>query len=113
MKIVIPTNSKDGLNAEIAEHFGRAKIFLIYDSETKNFEICLNPEVTGGAELPPDFLRRQGAEAVIAFSLGPKAYEKFKNYNIPIYKPIEGVIADNLQGFEDNKLKKITKDDIF
>ena len=34
MRIVIPTNNKKGLNAQIAEHFGRASNFLIYDTET-------------------------------------------------------------------------------
>ena len=58
MKIAIPTNNKKGLEDTVAEHFGRAKNFLIYDTETKSFEIYPNPEVIGGKEFPPDFLYR-------------------------------------------------------
>ena len=113
MKIAIPTNDKKGLEDTVAEHFGRAKNFLIYDTETKSFEIYLNPEVIGGKEFPPDFLYRLGVKAVIVFSLGPKALEKFKKYNIKMYKAIEGTILDNLQKFNDNKLKELKKEDIF
>jgi len=39
--------------------------------------------------------------------------EKFKKYNIKMYKAIEGTILDNLQKFNDNKLKELKKEDIF
>jgi len=112
MTIVIPTNRKS-LKDEVALHFGQAKNFLIYDTETKSFNIYPNPEIAGETELPPDFLHRQKVEIVIAFSLGPRAFEKFKNYNIKMYKAIEGTILDNLQKFNDNKLKELKKEDIF
>ena len=112
MKIAFATNGEN-LKAKIALHFGRAKSFLIYDTETKSFEIYPNPEVIGGKEFPPDFLYRLGVKAVIVFSLGPKALEKFKKYNIKMYKAIEGTILDNLQKFNDNKLKELKKEDIF
>jgi len=113
MKIVIPTNNKEGLNAQIAEHFGRASNFLIYDTETESFEIFPNPEVTGGKEFPPDFLERQGVKSVIVFSLGALAYKKFKNYNIKMYKAIKATIADNLKKFEDGNLGELKEEDIF
>jgi len=113
MKIAIPTNDKKGLEDTVAEHFGRAKNFLIYDTETKTSNIYPNPEAAGESQLPPDFLHSQGVDAIVVFSLGPKALEKFKKYNIKMYKAIEGTILDNLQKFNDNKLKELKKEDIF
>ncbi len=113
MKIAIPTDSKKGIDDKVAEHFGRASNFLIYDTGTESFEIFPNPEVAGGKEFPPDFLYRQGVEAVIVFSLGSKALGKFKNYNVKMYKAIKGTIKENLQKFKDNELKELTKKDIF
>ena len=110
MTIVIPTNRKS-LKDEVALHFGQAKNFLIYDTETKSFNIYPNPEVAGGTELPPDFLHRQKVEIVITFSLGQMAFEKFKNYNIKMYKAIKATIADNLKKFEDGKLQELKKED--
>ena len=111
MKIAIATN-RESLKDEIALHFGRAKSFLIYDTETKSFEIYPNPEVMGGKEFPPDFLHRQEAEAVIVFGLGAMAYKKFKGYNVKMYKAIRGTIAVNLQKFEDGKLQELKEEDI-
>jgi len=113
MKIAIATNKEGSLGDEVASHFGRAKSFLIYNTETRSFEIHLNPEVAGKAEFPPDFLYRQKVEVVIVFSLGYMAYKKFKNYNIKMYKADKVTSAENLQKFEDNKLKELTKKDIF
>jgi len=113
MKIAIPTDNKNGLNDKVAEHFGRAKNFLVYDTEKKSSEIFENPEVVGTGEFPPDFLNRQKIEAVIVFSLGPMAYNKFQNFRIEMHKAIQGSIADNLKKFEAGELGKLRKEDIF
>jgi predicted Fe-Mo cluster-binding NifX family protein len=113
MKIVIPTNGKRGLEDTVAEHFGRAKNFLIYNTETKNFEIHPNPETGGGTEFPPDFLHRQKVIAVIVFSLGPMAFEKFKKYDIKMYKADKGTLTENLEKFKENQLKNLSPEDIF
>jgi len=113
MKIAIPTDGKQGIEDTVAEHFGRAKNFLIYDTKKKNFDIHLNPEVSGETELPPDFLHRQNVKAIIVFSLGPMAYNKFKSYNIKMYKAVKGAIAKNIRKLEDDKLRGLQKQDIF
>ena len=112
MKIALATNGEN-LKAKIALHFGRANNFLVYDTETKSFEICSNPEVTGGAKLPPDFLHHQEVAVVIAFSLGPMAFEKFKKFGIKTYKAIEGTISENIKLLEEAKLSPLNKEDIF
>ena len=113
MKIAIPTNNKKGLEDTVAEHFGRAKNFLIYDTETKTSNIYLNPEVAGEAQLPPDFLHGQKVDIIIVFSLGPMAYNKFKNYHIKMYKAIPGSIFENVKRFEKGNLGELKKEDIF
>ncbi|MBC7074391.1 NifB/NifX family molybdenum-iron cluster-binding protein, partial [Candidatus Parcubacteria bacterium] len=60
-----------------------------------------------------DFLVCKNVNVVTAFSLGPRAFEKFKNYNIKIYKALDGTILDNIQKFKDNKLREIKNKDIF
>jgi len=113
MKIAIPTNNKKGLEDTVAEHFGRAKNFLIYDTETKISNIYLNPEVAGEAQFPPDFLHGQKVDIIIVFSLGPMAYNKFKNYHIKMYKAIPGSILENVKKFEEGNLGELKKEDIF
>jgi len=111
MKIAFAVNGEN-LKAEIAPHFGRAKNFLIYDTETKSFEVYSNPEILG-KELPPDFLNRLGVDVVLAFSLGPMAFEKFKKFGIKTYKTKEGTISENIEFLEKTKLSPLSKEDIF
>ena len=111
MKIAFATDGNN-LKNKVALHFGRAKNFLIFDTEKETFEVFENPEIER-KELPPDFLKSQNVDVVIVFSLGPRAFEKFKNYKIEVLKAIEGTILENLKTFEENKLKKLSKDDIF
>jgi predicted Fe-Mo cluster-binding NifX family protein len=111
MKIAFATDGNN-LKDEVALHFGRAKNFLIFDTEKETFEVFENLELKEKG-LPPDFLKSQNVEVVVAFSLGPMAFEKFKNYKIKVLKAIEGTILENLKAFEENKLKELSKDDIF
>ncbi|MGC8940755.1 MAG: NifB/NifX family molybdenum-iron cluster-binding protein [Candidatus Nanoarchaeia archaeon] len=111
MKIAIATNG-NSLKDEVALHFGRAKNFLIFDTETKCFEVFENPEIKG-KELPPDFLAKKSVNCVITFSLGSRAFEKFQNYKIKVFKAIQGSILNNLKALEENQLKNLTEEDIF
>ena len=111
MKIAFATDG-NSLKDKIALHFGRAKNFLIFDTEKEIFEVFENQEIEG-KEFPPDFLAKQDVKAVIAFSLGPRAFEKFKNYKIEVFKAIEGTILENIEKFKEGKLKKLSEKDIF
>jgi predicted Fe-Mo cluster-binding NifX family protein len=111
MRIALATDGNN-LKDKVALHFGRAKNFLIFDIEKETFEVFENPEIKG-KELPPDFLVKQGVKAVIAFSLGPRAFEKFKNYKIEVFKAIDGTILENIEKFKESKLKKLSEKDIF
>ena len=113
MKIAIPTDDKEGLEDTVAEHFGRARNFLIYDTKTKISNIYPNPEVASGVQLPPDFLHSQRVDIIIVFSLGPMAYNKFKNYHIKMYKAIPGSIFENVKKLKEGNLGELKKEDIF
>ena len=113
MKIAIPTDKEGGLKDMVAEHFGRAKNFLVYDTETKTSNVCPNPEATGGSQFPPDFLHSQKVDVAIVFSLGPMAYNKFKYHHIQMHKAIPGSILRNIKEFEEDSLGELTEKDIF
>jgi len=113
MKIAMAVDKKGSLKERIAEHFGRAKNFLIYDTESDKFDVRKNPEFLGKPELPPDFLHRFKVNAVITFSLGLRAHEKFKSYKIKMYKAIEGTILENITALKEGKLRELTEKDLF
>ena len=112
MKIALPT---DGENLEdlIVSHFGQARNYLIYDTDAKNFEVFSNPEIADQKELPPEFLNKIGVNVVICFNLGQKAFEKFKDFGIEIYRALGKNITENIKDFQEEKLKKLKEEDIF
>lgn len=111
MKIAIPLGDRNGLKGRVAEHFGRAEIFLIYDTETQTVDVLPNPEAEGKKESPPDFLKRRGVGEVIVSGLGSMAREKFKNHNIRIYKAADDTVEENIRKFRKGKLTDLCKDE--
>lgn len=112
MKIALPTDGNK-LEDDIALHFGKAKNFLIFDTEKKDIKIYPNPEIKGEATLPPDFLKNLGVDAVICFGLGLRAFNLFKNHKIKTKKAVEKNIKENINFFQKNELRDLTEEDIF
>ncbi|MCD6148845.1 NifB/NifX family molybdenum-iron cluster-binding protein [bacterium] len=112
MKIVFPTDGNK-LEDEICHHFGRAKNFLIFNTEEKEIKIYPNPEAKGEAILPPEFLKQLGVDAVICFGLGPRAFNLFKNYKIKTKKAAKRTIKENIYLFQKGKLRDLTEKDVF
>ena len=112
MKIAIPTNG-DKLEDEVALHFGKAKNFLIFDTEKENFKVYPNPEAKGEMILPPDFLKGLGVKGVICFGLGSRAFNLFKSYKIKTKKAVKKTVKKNIDLFQKGKLKDLTEKDIF
>jgi predicted Fe-Mo cluster-binding NifX family protein len=106
MKIALATDGKN-LEAEVVRHFGWGKNYLIYNTETKEFQIHPNPEASGKKEFPPEFLNRLGVNVVIVFSLGPKAFDKFKRFGIKLYEAIDKNIAENIKEFQKGNLSSL------
>ena len=110
MKIAFPTNGKD-LEAEMFLHFGRCNNYLIYDTENKSFEIIKNTsEHMGGKGLPPELIKKNGANIMIVADLGKRALQLFSKLDIEVYCKAEGEIQDVLDKFHQGKLEKANKD---
>lgn len=104
-RVAFPTNGNN-IDAEIAEHFGRAQNFLVYDMESGSYEVYANPEVAGKAILPPRFLYQHEVTDVVCFGLGHKAAKLFKELGISVFKAEEGLIRDNIKRFKDSVLSR-------
>ncbi|MFP4046048.1 MAG: NifB/NifX family molybdenum-iron cluster-binding protein [Candidatus Aenigmatarchaeota archaeon] len=82
MKIGIPVVEDKGKDSEVAEHFGRAKYYLIYDSEEdelNSVECESHPE---GTCLPIELLAEESVDAIYAFAMGQRALEMLKRRDI-------------------------------
>ena len=110
MKITFPTNGSD-LNAEMFFHFGRCDNYLIYDTDTKNFNVIKNTsEHMGGSGLPPEIIQKAGTDVMIVSDLGQRALQLFSEFGIEVYCKAEGKIKNVLKDFNEGKLTKANPD---
>ncbi len=86
MKIVFPTESKDGFGAKIAEHFGRCQTYTFLDEKGSIAEVIANTsEHMGGTGLPPKLMKKHGANALVCRGIGPKAISLCNELGINVF----------------------------
>ena len=108
MKVLV-TALGDNMNASVDERFGRAEYFIIYDTDTKNFEAIKNPFLNdqGGVGVSTaKFTVEKGVDAVISGSYGPNALEILRTSSIKLYKAQNGTVQENIDKLLEGKLEK-------
>lgn len=112
MKIAISAQGKD-MESQTDPRFGRAKYFIVVDSETGAFTAYDNsqnlnaPQGAGiqAAKNVKDF----GAETVISGNMGPKAFAALQTAGIAIYTGASGTVQEALEAFKAGKLNQAGK----
>lgn len=109
MKIAIPAR-KDSLESEIDERFGRAKGFIVFDTDTGQYKWASNTQSvqsTQGAGIQSaKNVIDSGAEVLIAGNVGPKAYSILKASGVEVYICDLMTVAAAIDAFKTGKLKK-------
>jgi predicted Fe-Mo cluster-binding NifX family protein len=112
MKIVIPTDNKKGLDDKIAEHFGRCRTYTFLNKEGKIIKIIDNKSLhMGGAGLPPEFLKEEGADVLLCKEIGPRAISLCKDLEIDVYVYKAKTVREIFEMWKDNKIKKAGSED--
>jgi predicted Fe-Mo cluster-binding NifX family protein len=113
MKIVIPTEGKIGLGDKIAEHFGRCNTYTFLDENGKVLEIIDNTsEHMGGQGLPPELMKKHGANVLLCRDLGPRALNLCEEFGIEVYTALAETAGDIFEMWRDGKLKKAGAGDV-
>ncbi|HDQ22398.1 MAG TPA: dinitrogenase iron-molybdenum cofactor biosynthesis protein [Candidatus Uhrbacteria bacterium] len=113
MKIVIPTNSKKGLDDQIAEHFGRCLTYTFLNEKGEVLEIIENiGEHMGGEILPPELMKEHRADVLICHDLGPRALTLCQKLGIEVYTCQTETVKDCFELWQNKKLKKAGLNDV-
>jgi len=114
MKVVL-TALGDNLQAEMDPHFGRARKFILCDTETGEWEMhdnTPNLQAAQGAGIQAaEAVARLGAEAVISGHVGPKAFRVLNSSGIKMYLKEGGTIAEAIEAFKKGALPETGKAD--
>ena len=110
MRICIPTETKDGKQAQVFGHFGSAPYFTIYDTEKDTVEIISNANEhhSHGMCHPMGALNGKNIDAVVCGGMGMRAVQKLNEGGVKTYRAVPGTVADIAEQFSKGSLEEIT-----
>lgn len=113
MKLVIPTNSKKGLDDKIGRHFGRCFTYTFLNEKGEVVEIIDNiSEHMSGEGLPPELMKKHGANILLCRDLGPRALNLCRELGIEVYTCQAETVKEIFEAWKNNKLKKAGIEDV-
>jgi len=109
MKIAVTSTSKD-ISGNMDPRFGRAKYFIVVDTDTNDVvahDNAQNLNAAQGAGIQAaETVARLGAKAVVTGNVGPKAFRALNAAGVKIYLFTEGTVADAIRRFKAGELKE-------
>ena len=115
MKVTVTSQGKE-LSSLVDPRFGRAKYFLVVDTETGEFSVADNSQnlnaVQGAGIQAGKNAADLGAEAVITGHVGPKAFATLQAGGVKIYTGATGTVADAIEQFKAGALEQAGAADV-
>ncbi len=115
MKIVISSTGSD-LSSPVDERFGRAKGFVIFDTESNTFEFADNNQVlntpSGAGIQAAKHVTDLNADILLTGHCGPKAFRALNAAEVKIFIGIKGTVQDALDAFNNNQLELASGADV-
>ncbi len=107
MKIAVTSQGPD-LTSQVDPRFGRAKSFIVLDTDTGEFSVHDNIQNVNAAQgagiqagrIVVDF----GVEAVITGNVGPKAFAALQAANVKVYPRASGTVKEAVEKLKAGEL---------
>lgn len=106
MIVCIPAASNSGPDARLADHFGEAPFFAVFDTASQSlvFTANKNPHKGHGACDPEDKIGDIEFDCILCTSMGKKAVAKFKTSGIIVYQAEADTIQELIPLMNDGRL---------
>jgi predicted Fe-Mo cluster-binding NifX family protein len=115
MKLVV-TSEGESLQSPVDPRFGRAKFFVVIDSETQvvtAIENAVNLNATQGAGIQAGkTIVELGVNSLITGHVGPKAFATLQAGNVEVYTGAAGTVADAVEQLKNHQLKHALSADV-
>ena len=112
MKLVVPTDGSKGLNDKIAGHFGRCQTYTFLSEQGEVTEIINNAsEHGGGPGLPPELIKKHGADVLLCGDIGPRAISLCQELGIDVYVYQANTVREIFDLWRDHKLTSAGAED--
>lgn len=101
----LPTQGKGGLDEVVAERFGRAPTYTLYDTEAGAVEIIPNTsQHMGGIGHLPELLVQQGVNVVLCRGIGPQALALSEKNRITVHSGATGTVREAVEAWRSGRL---------
>ncbi len=110
MKIAFSSRS-DSPGSRLDLRFGRCAVFMVFDSESGEWERLVNPawSASGGAgPQAAQALAERGVKAVVSGAFGPNAFTGLEAAGIEMYAADEDPIEDLLRQMQGGELERVS-----
>ena len=113
-RIVVPTLDKNGLNAQLSEHFGRAPFFTVVDLDedghvTDQKTIANESEHFGGVGHPPDLILQLKPQALITYGMGTRALTMFQDAKVAVLRTDASIVREVIAAYNKSGLEELTE----
>ncbi len=109
MKVAV-TAQGAGPESKLDPRFGRASCFVVFDSETGEYECVDNNQnltlAQGAGIQAAQNVAATGAKAVVSGHVGPKAYMVLDKGGVDIYLGGAGTVAEAFEAFKAGTLER-------
>ena len=115
MKLAITSQSSKP-ESPVDPRFGRAKWFMLYDTDTGRFEPLDNVQnlnaMQGAGIQAAETISRYGVEYLLTGHCGPNAFRTLKAAGIRVIVGVEGTVKEVVEKFKKGELKAVEKPDV-
>jgi predicted Fe-Mo cluster-binding NifX family protein len=115
MRVLITSSDKD-LHSPVDPRFGRAKWFVVVDTESGEYEAAENAQnmnaLQGAGIQAAENAGKLGVECVVTGHVGPKAFRALAAAGIKVFTGAEGTVLQALEEFKRGGLEKSAEPDV-
>jgi predicted Fe-Mo cluster-binding NifX family protein len=113
-RVIVPAEDQKGLNARLAEHFGRAPYFTVVElsenGEVANVKTVPNVgEHAGGMGQAHDHILELKPTAIIVYGMGPRGLITFQNAGVAVLKANSNTVGEVVNAYKEDKLQELTE----
>jgi predicted Fe-Mo cluster-binding NifX family protein len=113
-RIVVPIVSDDGLNSQIAEHFGRAPCFAVVDVDEKGSVSNVKAEPNssehcGGQGHAHDNILKLKPNALIVYGMGPRGLTTFQEAGVAVLRANGNTVREVVTAYNEDRLQELTE----
>jgi predicted Fe-Mo cluster-binding NifX family protein len=109
MKIAITTSGED-LDAAVDPRFGRARAFILYDTDSGEWSVLDNAQnlnaAQGAGVQSGTTVVNAGAQAVLTGNCGPRAFTTLAAGGVQVYTGATGTVREAIAAFQAGELEQ-------